>query len=185
MTKITTRTGDEGKTSLANGTRVSKDSAYMEAIGAVDELNSALGMLLAKSVPESARAVLRRVQNDLFDLGAELSAPGYKALTQDSLERLDHAIADLNSQLPPLREFILPGGSEAGALCQFIRTVCRSAERRVVALRPADAAADDLRIPYLNRLSDLLFVLARAINQTDGAAETYWTSPASRVKPES
>jgi len=157
----------------------------MEAIGAVDELNSAIGMLAAKSksMCERIRALLPRVQNDLFDLGAELSYPGHKCLTQESLEYLEAVVADLNSHLPPLREFILPGGSEAGALCHLARTICRSAERRVVALQEAVPSEKDLKIPYLNRLSDLLFVLARAINQADGVAETCWV-PATKGKQE-
>lgn len=183
LSKITTRTGDEGLTSLADGTRVKKDSVYMEAIGAVDELNSALGILLAKALPDGVRALLLDVQNDLFDLGAELCYPGYRCLAPVRLEALDHAIAELNSRLAPLREFVLPGGSEAGALCHFVRTVCRAAERRVVSFCESHPpGSSDLKIPYLNRLSDLLFVLARIINQHDGAAETCWTSPASRGK---
>jgi cob(I)alamin adenosyltransferase len=217
LTKITTRTGDEGKTSLADGTRVKKNSVYMEAIGAVDELNSALGMLAARPLAAPVQELLRHVQNDLFDVGAELSYPGYRCLAAAALERLDAAIAELNGRLPPLEEFILPGGSETGALCHFVRAVCRAAERRVVswqeanpatttrtapAGRPATpdqpqqvksrlagdpaaktmSAGDDLKTPYLNRLSDLLFVLARSINQADGATETRWTAPAARTK---
>ena len=199
LTKITTRTGDEGKTSLADGTRVKKNSFYMEAIGAVDELNSALGMLRAKPLAASVEVLLRHVQNDLFDVGAELSYPGYRCLAQESLERLDAAIGELNGRLPSLKDFVLPGGSEAGALCHFIRALCRLAERRVVSWQeqnltatPADARAasagvagqEDLKIPYLNRLSDLLFVLARSINHDDGATETCWVSPAARAKKE-
>jgi cob(I)alamin adenosyltransferase len=196
LTKITTRTGDEGKTSLADGTRVKKNSVHMEAIGAVDELNSALGMLAAKLLTAPVQELLRHVQHDLFDVGAELSLPGYRCLAAQSLERLDAAIAELNGRLPPLEEFILPGGSETGALCHFVRAVCRSAERRVVSWQEAnsstasgataapagDPAQDDLKTPYLNRLSDLLFVLARTINQADGAKETCWTAPAKRTK---
>ncbi len=198
LSKITTRTGDEGKTSLADGTRVKKDSVYMEAIGAVDELNSALGMLAARPLAAPVQELLRQVQNDLFDVGAELSYPGYRCLAAQSLERLDAAIAELNGRLPPLQEFVLPGGSETGALCHFVRAACRAAERRVVSWQEANSAAPagaktapggdpdkpDLKTPYLNRLSDLLFVLARTINRDAGAKETCWISPASREKKE-
>ena len=156
----------------------------MEAIGAVDELNSALGMLRAKPLAAPVQILLRHVQNDLFDVGAELSHPGYRCLAQQSLERLDAAIAELNGRLPSLKDFVLPGGSEAGALCHFVRALCRSTERRVVTWQEQNPTAgqDDLKIPYLNRLSDLLFVLARSINHDDGATETCWISPAARAK---
>jgi len=156
----------------------------MEAIGAVDELNSALGMLAGKPLAAPVQILLRHVQNDLFDVGAELSYPGYRCLTQQSLERLDAAIAELNGRLPSLKDFVLPGGSEAGALCHFVRALCRSTERRVVSWQENNPAQDDLKIPYLNRLSDLLFVLARSINHDDGATETCWVSPAARAKKE-
>lgn len=158
----------------------------MEAIGAVDELNSALGMLVARPLAAHVQELLRHVQNDLFDVGAELSYPGYRCLTQQSLERLDAAIAELNGRLPSLKDFVLPGGSEAGALCHFVRALCRSTERRVVSWQEQNSTAgqDDLKTPYLNRLSDLLFVLARSINHDDGATETCWVSPAARAKKE-
>jgi cob(I)alamin adenosyltransferase len=147
----------------------------------VDELNSALGMLLVRPLNDSIHTLLSQVQNDLFDVGAELSLPGHRALAGGNIEKLDAAIAELNRTLPPLQEFVLPGGSQTGALCHFVRSVCRRAERRVIASLAASPKAagptadtNDFKVPYLNRLSDLLFVLARHINQQEQAAERCW-----------
>ena len=179
---ITTRPGDSGLTSLGNGTCVEKDSIHIEAIGAIDELNGALGILVAKSLLQSISVLLRQVQNSLFDMGAEISFPGRKCFSRDSIEQIDKAIAELSEGLPPSREFVLPGGTEAGALCHFARAVCRSAERRLVTLQALDPIPADFKVPYLNRLSDLLFVLARAINRSDGVPEICRESIATKAR---
>jgi cob(I)alamin adenosyltransferase len=173
LTKIATRTGDDGSTGLGDGRRTSKDSVRVQALGDLDELNSALGCVLAESLPESVRAVLAAVQNDLFDLGGEVSIPGRAAMQDSHVLALDRALESLNEALPPLREFILPGGTRAAAACHLARTVCRRAERSVVALaREETVTAPTLQ--YLNRLSDLLFVAAREINRNAGMAERQW-----------
>ena len=173
LSKIVTRTGDAGTTGLGDNSRVPKDSPRIEAIGAVDELNSMIGLVLADPVPDGIRALLIDVQHDLFDLGGELSIPGYTALTTTHIERLEHAVDDYNAGLPPLKEFILPGGIRTAALAHVARTVCRRAERAVVALASAESVSQESRI-YLNRLSDLLFVLARALNRSAGSADVLW-----------
>lgn len=176
LTRIVTRTGDAGQTGLADGSRVAKDAPRIEALGAVDELNSALGVLLAETLPDEVRACLTRVQHDLFDLGGELSVPGHALLTPAHIARLETALDQWNSALPPLKDFILPGGSRAAALAHVVRTVCRRAERRVVTLANA-GAAPALAVPYLNRLSDLLFVAARVLNRHAGVADVLWQPP--------
>lgn len=181
LSKITTRTGDAGSTSLANGSRVGKDSQPIVAVGMVDQLNSALGILAAKPIRAEMRAVLSRVQNDLFDLGAELTLPGKILLKPGSVAFLEQQVEHFNADLPPLQEFILPGGSEAAAFCHFARATCRSVEREIVALEKTDPVPASARLPYLNRLSDFLFVLARAINLADGQPEVYWSSSVSRT----
>jgi len=176
LTKIVTRTGDDGTTGLGDGSRVAKDSARIDALGDLDELNSALGALLAEALPENVRADLVAIQHDLFDLGGEVCIPGHALLTKQNIARLDTWIGEFNAELPALKEFILPGGSRAGALCNVARAVCRRAERSVVRLKrgePVSAFAQQ----YLNRLSDLLFILSRAINRASGTPETYWRSP--------
>ena len=173
LTKIVTRTGDDGTTGLGDGRRVGKDAARVAALGDLDELNSALGCVLAEALPEPVRQALAAVQNDLFDLGGEVSIPGRAALREAHVLRLDEAIAGLNAALPALEEFILPGGSRAGAACHLARTVCRRAERALVALS-RDEAVTAPSLQYLNRLSDLLFVAARAINQAAGLPERQW-----------
>jgi cob(I)alamin adenosyltransferase len=173
LTKIYTRTGDSGTTGLGDGSRVAKDNARIEAIGAVDELNSCIGLLLAEEVPEPVRQCLTRVQHDLFDLGGELSIPGYTAITEGHVGRLETALDGFNADLPPLKEFILPGGSRAAALCHLGRTVCRRAERRLVSLGAGEQTST-LAQRYLNRLSDLLFVLCRVLNRAVGGTDVYW-----------
>jgi cob(I)alamin adenosyltransferase len=175
LTKIYTRTGDAGQTGLTGGERVDKDSARIEAIGDIDELNSASGLVLAHDVPSDARKGLTRVQHELFDLGGELSMRDRPLILHDHIERLESAIDSFNANLPPLKEFILPGGSTAAANCHLARAVCRRAERRVVALARIEAVNDASRI-YLNRLSDLLFVLCRVIARAGGEGETIWRS---------
>src|SRR6478752_214755 len=164
LSKIVTRTGDAGTTGLGDGSRVAKDSARITAIGAVDELNSNVGVLLAESLPAPVAECLVAVQHDLFDLGGELSIPGYETMSEAHVERLEAAVEQFNADLEPLKEFILPGGTRAAALAHVARTVCRRAERAVVTAAATEAITVPARI-YLNRLSDLLFVLARALNR--------------------
>jgi cob(I)alamin adenosyltransferase len=175
LSSIVTRTGDAGTTGLGDGSRVAKDSPRIEAIGAVDELNSTLGVLLAEPLPEAVSALLIAVQHDLFDLGGELSIPGHQALNEARVLALEAAVEQFNSELPPLKEFILPGGSRAAALAHVGRTVGRRAERTLVALAQHDAVSDTAR-RYLNRLSDLLFVLARTLNRSVGGSDVLWQS---------
>ncbi|MEO8343774.1 MAG: cob(I)yrinic acid a,c-diamide adenosyltransferase [Gallionella sp.] len=173
LSKITTRTGDTGSTGLADGTRLGKDHARIATLGSVDELNSQLGVLLAEQLASDIRAVLLQIQNDLFDLGGALALPTQDVFAESKILWLDEQIAHYNADLPPLREFILPGGSRAGALCHVARTVARRAERDLVVLAQSDAVPQHA-LPYLNRLSDLLFVLSRCINRTQATAETLW-----------
>ncbi len=172
LSKIVTRTGDDGSTGLADGTRVPKDSARIHALGSVDELNSHLGLLLTENLMPDVRDVLLKIQNDLFDLGGALAYP-VALFTEDKLARLDNAIAHYNADLPPLKEFILPGGTRAAALCHVARTVARRAERDLVALAHKEAVPQHA-LPYLNRLSDLLFVLSRVLNRAAQQEETLW-----------
>ncbi|HTI48812.1 MAG TPA: cob(I)yrinic acid a,c-diamide adenosyltransferase [Casimicrobiaceae bacterium] len=173
LSKIVTRTGDAGTTGLGDGSRVAKDAPRIDAIGSVDELNSTLGVLLAESLPADVAACLTAVQHDLFDLGGELSIPGYSAVTEGHVQRVEDAVEQFNASLAPLKEFILPGGTRAAALAHVARTVCRRAERSVVTLAAHEAVSDPAR-RYLNRLSDLLFVLARALNQAAQRPDVLW-----------
>jgi cob(I)alamin adenosyltransferase len=173
LSKIATRTGDDGTTGLGDGRRVRKDSVRIAAIGDVDELNSNVGVLLCEALPEQVRAALVAIQHDLFDLGGELCIPGHTMITERHLAQLDDWLADYNATLPPLKEFILPGGSRAAALAHVCRTVCRRAERSIVALGEQEAVNDAPR-QYVNRLSDLLFVLARVLNRADGGTDVLW-----------
>ena len=172
LSKIVTRTGDKGTTGLADGSRVSKDSVRIHCLGTVDELNSHLGLLLSETLPQDVRALLLVVQNDLFDLGGSLAYP-VAPFTEDKLARLDTAITHYNTDLPPLKEFILPGGTRAASLCHITRTVARRAERDLVTLAHNEEAPANA-LPYLNRLSDLLFVLSRVLNRSAALAETLW-----------
>jgi len=171
LSKIVTRTGDDGSTGLADGSRVAKTSALIAAIGSVDELNSQLGLLLTEPLPQDMDNLLLQVQNDLFDLGGALSLPGNGEFPENKLVRLDTAIENFNADLPPLKEFILPGGCRAAALCHVARSVARRAERDLATL--AETAPPG-SLPYLNRLSDLLFVLCRVLNRQAGQAESTW-----------
>jgi cob(I)alamin adenosyltransferase len=173
LTRIATRTGDDGSTGLADGSRLPKDDARLEAIGAVDELNSALGLLLAEELTSRLRAALEPIQHDLLDLGGELSLPGHTLLDEGHVERLDRELEALNSKLPPLADFVLPGGTRAAAAAHLARTICRRAERRLVTLGRREAFPPIL-LKYLNRLSDLLFVAARALNREAGGREGIW-----------
>ena len=173
LSKIYTRTGDAGDTGLGDGSRVDKDSLRVEAFGTVDELNSAVGLLLASDMDPAVRTTLTRLQHELFDLGGELCMPGYTMIPDAYVDALEADLDRFNEDLPPLKDFILPGGSEAAARCHMARTICRRAERRVVTLaREDDVNAASTR--YLNRLSDLLFVLARVLARADGGSEVLW-----------
>lgn len=173
LSKITTRTGDDGTTGLGDGSRVGKDSERIEALGAVDELNSAVGLLLTETLADDVRTLLLDIQHSLFDVGGELSIPGYTLLTQDSVLNLETQIEKYNENLPPLKEFVLPGGVRSAALCHVARGTCRRAERRVVTLLSKEDASTISR-RYLNRLSDLLFVLARHLNRSEGDGDVIW-----------
>jgi cob(I)alamin adenosyltransferase len=173
LSKITTRTGDAGDTGLGDGSRVSKDHPRVRALGELDELNSALGLLLAEALPADLSALLGEVQHDLFDLGGELSIPGHTMLGEAQVARLDLAIEQWNAELPPLKEFILPGGTRSAALAHLARTVCRRAERSVVALGEREKVSDAAR-HYLNRLSDLLFITGRRLNRHAGRGDLQW-----------
>ncbi|WP_322042636.1 cob(I)yrinic acid a,c-diamide adenosyltransferase [Paraburkholderia sp. J67] len=177
LSKIATRTGDDGTTGLGDGSRVRKDDARIAAIGEVDELNSHIGVLLCETLSDDVRAALTAIQHDLFDLGGELCMPGHTIVTDQHLARLDGWLADYNDTLPPLKEFILPGGSRAAALAHVCRTVCRRAERAIVALGVAQEGSAPLaQTPrrYVNRLSDLLFVLSRVLNRAAGGSDVFW-----------
>lgn len=180
LTIITTRTGDDGTTGLADGSRVKKSHCRVQAMGDVDELNSQLGRLLAELSIDAEQApvaaviaTLEPTQHALFDIGSELAIPGHNQLVESQLAHLDKAIDEYNGTLEPLREFILPGGTMASTQAHICRSVCRRAERSVVAVVEQDVLGD-LSPRYLNRLSDLLFVLARHINQALGQADTFW-----------
>lgn len=173
LSRIYTRTGDDGTTGLGDGTRVAKDAARVAAYGTVDELNSALGVLLAQSLPDDARTVLTEVQHELFDLGGELCIPGSALVHEDDVTRLERRLDAWNENLPPLKDFILPGGGMAAASCHLARTIARRAEREVVTLSHQHAVRPEA-IRYLNRLSDLLFVLARVLARADGHGEVLW-----------
>ena len=173
LSKIATRTGDRGETGLGDGTRVGKDSARIQALGDIDELNSSIGVLLAEKMPAKVRDALLQVQHGLFDLGGEICIPGHSMVTGAQVTHLDGLLAAYNRNLAPLKEFILPGGTRAAALAHLSRTVCRRAERSVVALGRAEPVGERAR-QYLNRLSDLLFVLGRALNRAGGRGDVLW-----------
>ncbi len=175
LTQIATRTGDDGTTGLGDNSRVSKDSPRPHAMGDVDELNSHIGLLLCEPLPDAVRELLVSVQHELFNLGGELSIPGFELLKDEALAQLDEALALHNAVLPRLQEFILPAGTRAAAQAHVCRTVARRAERSVVALGAQEPLRDAPR-RYLNRLSDLMFVLARVLNRMDGGDDVYWKS---------
>ena len=175
LTQIATRTGDDGRTGLGDNTRVSKHSLRVHAMGEVDELNAHIGLLLCEPLPEGVAGVLVEVQHQLFNLGGELSIPGFSLLKMEAVLALDEALAQHNATLPRLQEFILPAGTRAAAQAHVCRTVARRAERSVVALGEAEAVAEAPR-QYLNRLSDLMFVLARVCNRMHGGDDVYWKS---------
>jgi cob(I)alamin adenosyltransferase len=175
LTQIATRTGDAGTTGLGDNTRVSKNSLRVHAMGDVDELNSHIGVLLCEDMAADVRTLLVEIQHQLFNLGGELSIPGYELLKPEAVLALDEALATHNEQLPRLQEFILPAGSRAASQAHVCRTVARRAERAVVALGNEEAIKETPR-QYLNRLSDLMFVLARVLNRMNGGDDVYWKS---------
>ncbi|MES2013573.1 MAG: cob(I)yrinic acid a,c-diamide adenosyltransferase [Pseudomonadota bacterium] len=173
LSKIYTRTGDRGTTGLGDGSRINKDSLRVEAMGDVDELNSVIGIMLTENVPATLTNILTEIQHDLFNLGGEICIPGYVVLQAKRIEDLELAIDTLNASLAPLKEFILPGGSKAAAHCHLARTVCRRAERKLVQLSRAEPVTD-ISLQYLNRLSDLLFVMCRIMNKEAGTNDVLW-----------
>jgi len=179
LTQFATRSGDAGTTGLGDNQRVSKNSLRVHAMGDVDELNSCIGVLLCEEMPQDVRDVLVEIQHQLFNLGGELSIPGFELLKAEAVLQLDEALERYNADLPRLKEFILPAGNRSAALSHVCRTVARRAERAVVALGNEEALKDAPR-QYLNRLSDLMFVLARVLNRKDGGDDVYWKSE--RVK---
>jgi cob(I)alamin adenosyltransferase len=173
LSKIATRTGDNGTTGLGDGSRVDKDSLRVQAMGDVDEMNSHLGLLLSEDLPAGLREELFTIQHDLFDLGGELCIPGYTLIKLEHVARLDALLAKYNADLPPLADFILPAGSRAASQAHVCRTVCRRAERAIVTLGKAETLNDHPR-QYMNRLSDLMFVLARVLNRHAGRGDVLW-----------
>ena len=173
LSKIYTRTGDDGTTGLGDGTRVAKDSLRIDAMGDVDELNSVIGLMLTEAVPDILLDTLTQIQHDLFNLGGEICIPEYVILSQANIDNLEEAIDTLNDELEPLKEFILPGGTKAAAYCHLARTVCRRAERKLITLARAEKVTA-ISLKYLNRLSDLLFVLCRIINKEEGVPDVLW-----------
>lgn len=173
LTKIYTRTGDDGTTGLGDGSRIHKTSLRIRAIGDVDELNSLAGLLAACEISAETRSLLLDIQHTLFDIGGELSLPGQSAVTDVPVQYLEDAIDRFNMRLPPLKEFILPGGSIPAAICHLARAVCRRAERSLIRLHETESLNKQVLI-YLNRLSDLFFVLARALARESGGREIYW-----------
>jgi len=174
LSKIYTRTGDDGTTGLGDGSRVAKDSARVEAYGTVDEANSAIGVVLAvAAVPNTIRTCLTEVQHDLFELGGELCIPGHSAVTEAYIDRLERDLDGFNADLPRLKEFILPGGGQAAAACHLARAIVRRAERRVLSLASVEEVRPEI-VKYLNRLSDLLFVVARVLAREESGQEVLW-----------
>ena len=173
LSKIYTRTGDDGTTGLGDGTRVAKDSLRVDAMGDVDELNSVIGLMLTEAVPDILVDTLTQIQHDLFNLGGEICIPDYVILSQANIDNLEEAIDTLNDELEPLKEFILPGGTKAAGYCHLARTVCRRAERKLITLA-RDEKVTAVSLKYLNRLSDLLFVLCRIINKEAGVPDVLW-----------
>ncbi len=173
LSKIYTRTGDSGTTGLGDGSRINKDSLRVEAMGDVDELNSVIGVMMTEALPSKLVEPLTQIQHDLFNVGGEICIPGYVILQQSRISDLESVIDELNSNLSPLKEFILPGGTKAAAYCHLARTVCRRAERKLVELHRNEKVTD-ISLQYLNRLSDLLFVMCRVINKEAGVSDVLW-----------
>jgi len=174
LSRITTSTGDDGTTGLADGSRANKASTRIQAIGDIDELNSSLGLVAARELPVNIREDLLCIQHVLFDIGGELSIPGRNFIAGDDIRYLEERLGMYNAELPPLKEFILPGGTEAAAFCHLARTICRRAERQLIALAVEEDNINSLTLIYLNRLSDLLFVIARVLARQQGGEEVFW-----------
>jgi len=175
LTKIYTRTGDGGTTELSNHERIDKSDVRIEAMGDIDELNSIIGFLRTNDIPDDLSEHLLNIQHRLFDIGGELAIPGNAVISSESVKRLEQLIDDINSDLPVLKEFVLPGGSISASICHIARTVCRRSERTLVALTRKESFNTET-LCYINRLSDLLFVLARTLNQREGDIEVFWDS---------
>ena len=173
LSKIYTRTGDKGTTGLSNGTRVGKDNTRIAAIGAIDELNSTIGLILSCSLGDDVKPLLVKIQHKLFNIGGELSLPGYALINDSHVRWLEHKLDELNAKLLPLKEFILPGGVQAAAYCHLARSVCRRAERDLVSLKSQEDVSDAI-MQYVNRLSDFLFVLSRYINKQENHPDIFW-----------
>lgn len=180
LSRIYTRTGDDGTTGLGDGSRINKDSLRVDAMGDADELNSVIGIMLAEQVPGKISNILTQVQHDLFNLGGEICMPGYVILKQERIEELEAAIDSLNDELEPLKEFILPGGTKAASYCHLARTVCRRAERKLIQLHRTEQVTT-ISLRYLNRLSDLLFVMCRIINKEAGVSDVLWKNEHSKI----
>ena len=181
LSKIYTRTGDKGTTGLGDGSRVDKDDLRVETFGTVDELNSVVGLVLASELDDLVRACLTRTQHELFDLGGELCMPGYALVPEVCVDQLEADLDHFNENLPPLKDFILPGGSEPAARCHLARTVCRRADRLMVSLAKVENI-NEISLRYLNRLSDLLFVIARVLVRANGGEEVIWVHGDKRGK---
>ncbi|HED40083.1 MAG TPA: cob(I)yrinic acid a,c-diamide adenosyltransferase [Chromatiales bacterium] len=184
LSKIATRTGDNGTTGLADGSRINKDDPRIVAMGDIDELNSSIGLILIHPLPNEISTLLNEIQHRMFDLGGELSMPGKGFITEESVTKLEHALASLNAALPPLKEFILPGGTPAAAHCHMARTICRRAERSVITLvRQTGLSEHTHAVAYLNRLSDLLFVIARTLAREIETDEPLWKTEGKPSNP--
>jgi cob(I)alamin adenosyltransferase len=179
LSKIYTRTGDDGTTGLGDGSRVDKDSLRVGVMGDVDELNATIGLILTESLPSYLTETFVQIQHDLFNIGGEICIPDYKILDQATVDNLEEAIDTLNEALEPLKEFILPGGTKAAAFCHLARTVCRRAERKLITLNRTEKVTN-ISLLYLNRLSDLLFVLCRILNQEAGIKDVLWKNKQSK-----
>ena len=173
LTKIYTRTGDQGKTGLADGSRVDKFNSRIESLGNIDELNSIIGILLTEKLPNDKKEILNRIQHDLFDIGGELSIPNHMKINDKKISFLENALDNMNKELPPLKEFILPGGSKVSSYCHLARTVCRRVERNLFKLAQTDKV-NEASLKYINRLSDMLFVLARFLNKINKFNDVLW-----------
>ena len=173
LSKIYTRTGDQGKTGLADGSRVDKFHFRIESLGNIDELNSIIGIVLTENMPDDKKAILERVQHDLFDIGGELSIPNHIVITDKKINFLESSLDEMNNELQPLKEFILPGGSKISSYCHLARTVCRRVERDLFKLAQTDKV-NEASLKYINRLSDMLFVLARFLNKINHLNDIFW-----------
>ena len=173
LTKIYTRTGDQGKTGLSDGSRVDKFHARIESLGNIDELNSIIGIILTEKLPDDKKVILNKVQHDLFDIGGELSIPNHIKIDDKKIDFIESSLDDMNHELRPLKEFILPGGSKASCYCHLARTVCRRAERSLFSLAQTDKV-NEASLKYINRLSDMLFVLARFLNKINHFNDVFW-----------